>query len=148
MKKIASYLTGVLAYLIFINIDAYACSCFPLGNEPLKQQVDRAKKNSAAVFSGKVLEVIKKPDNFQVVVKFQVQSSWKGNVSKQITITTASDSAMCGYNFEVGESYLVYTSGADVKNLQTNLCSRTAKLSAAKADTKVLGKAKVLRKGK
>jgi len=148
MKKIALYLIGIFAFLIFTNIDAYACSCFPSGGEPLKQQVNRAKKDSSAVFSGRVLEVVKKPENFQVIVKFQVQSSWKGNVSKQITVTTGLDSAMCGYNFEVGESYLVYTSGANVKTLQTNLCTRTAKLSAAKADTKVLGKAKVLRKGK
>ncbi len=148
MKKITLYLVGFFALLIFTTTDAYACSCIPSGGEPLKQQIAKAKKDSAAVFSGKVLEIIKKPENYQIVVKFQVQSSWKGNVSKQITVTTASDSAMCGYNFEVGESYLVYTSGADVKNLRTDICTRTAKLSAAKADTKLLGKAKFLRKGK
>lgn len=147
MKKIAFYTLGIFALFIFSSIDGYACSCLSSG-EPLKQQIAKAKKDSAAIFSGRVLEIIKKPENYQTIVKFQVQSSWKGNVSKQITISTASESAMCGYNFEVGESYLVYTNGADVKNLQTNLCTRTAKLSAARADTRVLGKARVLRKGK
>ena len=69
-------------------------------------------------------------------------------MSKEVTVSTGSDSALCGYNFEVGQSYLIYAGGVDVKNLQTNICTRTAKFAAAKADVKVLGKAKILRKGR
>jgi len=148
MNKIILSTLGIFAFLIFTNIDAYACSCVLRGNEPLKQQVNRAKKDSSAVFSGKVLEVIKKPENFQVVVKLRVENLWKGNLSKEVTVLTGSDSALCGYQFEVGQSYLIYASGADVNNLQTNICTRTANLSAAKADIKILGKGKILRKGK
>ncbi len=148
MNKIILSTLGIFAFLIFTNIDAYACSCFPRGDEPLKQQVNKAKNDSQTVFSGKVLEVIRKPGNFQVIVKLRVENLWKGNVSRQITVLTGADSALCGYNFEVGKSYLIYASGADVNNLQTNICTRTANLSEAKADIKILGKSKILRKGK
>ncbi len=147
MKNLPIYALAIFAVLIFAGIDAYACSCIPVNpDEPIARQVSSAKKDSAVVFSGKVLEIVRKPEDFQIIVKFQTQSSWKGSVSKQITITTASDSAMCGYNFEVGKIYLVYASGANAKSLQTGICTRTAELKAAKADVKALGKAKILRR--
>lgn len=143
MNKITFYIFAVLAFLIFTNTEIYACSCFNPDNETLVQRVNKAKKDSQAVFSGRVLEVIQKPEKHQIVVKLRAEKSWKGNVSRQITIVTASDSALCGYNFEVGKSYLIYAQGSDANNLQTNLCTRTAGFSEAKADLKVLGKGKV-----
>ena len=148
MNKIILYTLGIFAFLTLANIDAYACSCIPFGNESVAQQVNKAKTDARAVFSGKVLEVIKKPEIYQTIVKLRVDNSWKGNLSKEVTVLTGSDSALCGYNFEVGQSYLIYANGADANNLQTNICTRTAKFSQAKADVKVLGKAKILRKGK
>ncbi len=56
MNKIILPTLSIFAFLIFTNIDAYACSCFPRGDEPLKQQVNKAKTDSQTVFSGKVLD--------------------------------------------------------------------------------------------
>lgn len=131
---------------MFTNIEIYACSCFQPDNETLTQRVGKAKNDARAVFSGRVLEIIRKPENNQIAVKLRTEKLWKGNVSKQVTITTGADSALCGYNFEVGKSYLIYAQGSNANNLQTNLCTRTAELTAAKADIKVLGRAKILRK--
>ena len=144
MKKITFYIFGFLAFLIFTNTEVHACSCIQR-DETLTQQVRKAKTDARAIFSGKVLEVVRKPENHEVVVKFRVDKSWKGNVSKQMTITTGADSAMCGYNFEVGKSYLIYAQGSDTSSLQTNICTRTAQYAAAKADIKVLGRAKIPR---
>lgn len=148
MNKIIFYTLGIFAFLMFAGIDGYACSCVPFGEESVQQQVSKAKTNAQAVFVGKVLQIIKKPEKHEIVVKLKVENLWKGYLSKEVTVSTGADSALCGYNFEVGQSYLIYAGGADVNNLQTNICTRTAKFSAAKADIKALGKAKILRKGR
>jgi hypothetical protein len=53
---------------------------------------------------------------------------------------------ICGYEFKVGESYLVYAHGSD--RLNTDICTRTEKLVDAGKDLKVLGKAKALKSRK
>ena len=143
MKKITFYLFGIFAFLLFTNTEIFACSCLPFVDESVMQQVNRAKKDARAVFSGKVLKVVRKPGSSSVVVKFRAEKSWKGNVSRRISISTGADSALCGFNFEVGKSYLIYAQGTDAKNLQTNICTRTAGLPNAKADLKALGKGRI-----
>jgi hypothetical protein len=143
MNKITFYIFGIFAFLVFTNTEIYACSCIQRGNETVAQQVGKAKNEARAVFSGKVLEVIKNPGEYEVTVKLKVEKSWKGNVPRQITVSTATDSAMCGYNFEVGQSYLIYASGTNINNLQTNICTRTAKSLQAKADLRVLGRGRI-----
>jgi hypothetical protein len=49
---------------------------------------------------------------------------WKGEMMKDFTVTTARQSAMCGYNFEVGKKYLVYANQSG-DGLMVNNCSRT-----------------------
>lgn len=143
MNKITFYLFGIFAFLLFTNTEVSACSCLPFGEESVAQQVNQAKNDARVVFSGRVLEVIRKPESSSVVVKLRTEKSWKGNVSKRISISTGADSALCGFNFEVGKSYLIYAQGADANNLQTNICTRTAGLANAKADLKALGKGKI-----
>ena len=140
MKKITFYLFGILAFTLFTNAEVFACSCLPFGEESVTQQVERAKKDAQVVFSGKVLEIIRKPESSSVIIKFRADKSWKGDVSKRISISTGADSALCGFNFEVGKSYLIYAQGTDAKDLQTTICTRTAALANAKADLKALGK--------
>ncbi|HEX8637157.1 MAG TPA: hypothetical protein VF692_03765 [Pyrinomonadaceae bacterium] len=143
MKKIAFYLFGIFAFLLFTNADVSACSCLAQGEEPLAQQVSRAKNDASVVFTGKVLEIVKKTGSSSVIVKFRAEKSWKGNVSRRISLSTGADSALCGFNFEVGKSYLIYAQGANAKDLQTNICTRTAALANAKADLKALGKGRI-----
>jgi hypothetical protein len=143
MKKFTFYLFAVFALMLFTNVETRACSCLPFGDESVAKQVARAKNDARVVFSGRVLEVIRNPEKHQITVKIKAEKSWKGTVPRRVTITTASDSALCGYNFEVGKSYLIYAQGADAKNLQTNLCTRTAGIADAKADLRALGKGKI-----
>ena len=96
--------------------------------------------NSAAVFEGTVTE-IRKPQgegegNHEVVL--QVGRRFKGAEDDTVTVTTASSSAACGYNFEQGGTYLVYAGEAEGQ-LSVSLCSRTARSEDAAADFAALG---------
>lgn len=105
----------------------------------MKAQVTEAFNDSTAIFSGEVLSVTPKSES-ELDIKIKVGKVWKGKFAEEITITTAANSAMCGYTFEAGKKYLVYANGAD-DSLMTTSCSRT-KLSSYKQDIKYLDKLK------
>ena len=140
MKKYL-YISFALAIFLFASAEkSFACSCL-VSPESQKKQIQNAFRGSDAIFSGEVVE-IKQPsgDEYDMLVTFKVAKSWKGNVSREVTIKTAKDSAMCGYGFEVGKKYLVYASGIK-ENLSTTNCSRTTVFSP-KGDVKYLDKLK------
>jgi hypothetical protein len=148
MKKIVFSLFLVFGLLVLTQINVLACSCdLPIPKLSPKQQINKARKNANAVFSGRVLEITKQPQNFYVSVRLLIKDSWKGNSPKEITITTGIGNGDCGYPFEVGESYLIYASG-DENRLSTHICQRTKNLSDSAQDLQVLGKVKVYKKDK
>lgn len=109
---------------------AWACSCIPPG--PPSAELDGA----TAVFSGEVIQIEGSADPVRVTL--QVDTVWKGLQHTTLTVTTARDSASCGYGFKEGESYLVYATGVE-DGLQVSLCSRTQHLSSAQEDLTALG---------
>jgi hypothetical protein len=117
---------------------SFACTCVA-SNRPLNAQVKEAFNNSNVIFSGEVTSITPKSE-YEVTVKIKVEKSWKGTFSKEVAITTNKNSAMCGYGFEVGKTYLVYAYGAK-DDLSTTNCSRT-KLFSNKEDIKYLDKLK------
>jgi hypothetical protein len=118
--------------------DVFACSCFQPEGVPIEKQVKDAYAKSSSIFLGQVTEVRKSSGNN--LIKFKVEKSWNGKFQKEITISTPSDSAMCGYEFQIGKKYVVYASGETGK-LSTYLCTRTATATANK-DVAVLNKIK------
>ena len=140
MKKYI-YISLVLGIFLFASAEkSFACSCM-VTPEPLKKQIQNAFTGANAIFSGEVVEIKESAtDNYGVLVKFRVSKSWKGESTQEITIRTAKDSAMCGYNFEVGGKYLVYADGLK-DNLSTTNCSRTSTFNP-KGDVKYLDKLK------
>jgi hypothetical protein len=136
---------GMAGLLVLVEDRAQACTCdLPEANLTLKEQVNRARKESRAVFIGEVIEVIRKPENYFVTVKFRVENSWKGRVAKEITLSTGQGGGDCGYKFEVGGRYLVYAYGSDETSLATNICQRTGPAGAVTEEIKLLGKGKRL----
>jgi len=136
MKKYL-YISFALLAIVFSADNLYACSCISVPG-PLKTQVQNAYDDANAIFSGEVIEVKKSPtDEHNLLVTFRVAKSWKGGSTKVITITTGADSAMCGYDFEKGKTYLVYAYGG----FSTSNCSRTAVFDK-KGDAKYLNKIK------
>lgn len=120
-------------------LPALACSCAPPGAP------DAEMEKSAAVFSGRVTAVeapgpvggvISSAD--RVKYTFQVSKVWKGPVAPMINVSSARDSASCGYEFQIGEEYLVYATEAQGA-LTSSLCSRTQPLVRAEEDLQVLG---------
>ena len=112
----------------------------------LSQQVKQARKEARAVFSGKVLEIIVKPQIYHVEVKVKVESSWEESLPEEVTVFTGRGGGDCGFHFEVGESYLVFAYGSGNGSLWTNICQRTAGISGAKLDLKILGRGKLPRR--
>lgn len=108
----------IIAILVGVQIPiniVHACSC---------AQVSEAEQftNATAVFVGIVENVSE--DGLSRVVDFLVNESLKGDVNRNVTVTTGMGDGDCGFNFEVGKSYRVYTYKDDGK-LTTGICSGT-----------------------
>jgi hypothetical protein len=142
MKTLLLSQLFVLGLVMFLHTDVLACKCSRQDGESLQQRVTQAKTDANAVFSAKVLAVAVNRREFSVSVKLSVEQVWKGEVAKEVTLTTGSGGGDCGYPFKVGESYLVYANASEGGLLSTGICSRTNKLSASAQDVKILGKGK------
>ena len=141
MKRLLTLTIATAALVGFGWAEARACTCLPPpANLSLKQQVSGARQESRAVFLGKVVDVVEKPEVYEVSVKFLVERVWKGKLARRVTILTGRGGGDCGYRFEVGGSYLVYAYGSTGR-LGTNICQRTTR-RAETADMKYLGKGK------
>ena len=136
-----SLLTAVVAIMVSGAAIAAACSCIP--SPPPKKALEQA----SAVFAGKVTK-IEPAGDAEKAVTIEIVKTWKGDHGKSVTLYTANDGAACGYAFKKGESYLVYAhlvKRGEEKQLETNICTRTARLADAKEDLKELGEGKKLR---
>lgn len=117
----------------------YACSC--VGPNTVEEEFER----SAAVFSGKVVDIEDKKSMFNlssaalIAVKFEVEESWKGLNQKQMTVYTAISTDSCGYDFNLNTAYLVYAYESDGA-YNVGLCSRTTPLLTAEKDISELRK--------
>ena len=100
---------------------AFACSCMP-------QTPHAYASNATAVFTGVVTSVNGFPLGLTcssmspVAVTFDVETVYKGDVPRAVTVHTVSSGASCGYTFETGKRYTVFPRMADGK-LDTGLCN-------------------------
>lgn len=141
MKTVFISFTFLISLFWIGSSTASACSCVPTDpNLTVKQQVAAAMKNGGAIFSAKIIAVKTNDEQYQqVTYTIEVVRVWKGKVPKTTTISTGANSAMCGYSFSVGETYLIY-GGGDAKNgFSTTHCTRTAQLQGNQ-DVHFLGK--------
>lgn len=137
-KPLLTFLSFV-ALLILTAERAAACTCdLPPFGKTVAQQVNEARKNAEAVFSGRVLKLVDDPNLSYVEATFQVEGAWKWDGAGEVVVRTGRGGS-CGFPFTAGESYLVYAYKNGGEILWTNICQRTAKLSAAADDLKVLG---------
>ncbi len=121
---------AVLAALFtLVPSPAEACSCMAQGFE-------EARSGAAAIFEGRVDAI--EPIGGQLRVRFHVTQAWRGVEHESVELLTASNSAACGYTFEIGQHYLVYA-GQDDASLTVSLCSRTARMDDASEDRQLLG---------
>jgi len=127
---------AALAIIIFNLHEARACSCLP-PPPPAK-----AFAEADAVFIGKVVSFELTGDAFSSrLAKFSITKIWKGERSAVSEILTANNSAACGYEFLIGESYIIYAYQASDGKLHTNICTRTRPARLAAEDLKYLATA-------
>mgnify|MGYP003392938593 CR=1 FL=1 len=133
LKSIFSVLIllAVFSLSVFVPVQTvHACSCI-LPRAPAEEFED-----STAVFSGKVISI--ENEDFGYKANFEVDRIWKGLSGSTVVISTARDSAACGFGFEEGKEYIVYAHG-EGEALSTNLCSRTHLLTENDSDVEALG---------
>lgn len=130
---------ALLCGLLLPSTPASACSCVP-------QSIAQAKQEAAAIFEGRVTAIVAAPANGPYAlaendVTLTWVRGWRGVASSQtVTVRTADSSATCGYNFALGESYLVYAGGTS-DELLVNNCGRTRLVREAREDLEALGAA-------
>ncbi|MGB0386109.1 MAG: hypothetical protein ACPGWR_14980 [Ardenticatenaceae bacterium] len=64
-------------------------------------------------------------------IEFDVETSWRGVETTQITVRTGWGGGDCGYNFQQSKQYLVYAHQSSDGAFHTSFCSRTAPLASA-----------------
>ncbi|TMV50618.1 hypothetical protein FE783_07935 [Paenibacillus mesophilus] len=139
-------LLSLLFFIVSLSIApkmSFACWCTKL--DP-KAELDRAEE----VFSGNVIEIGYEQENSEASMGtsrranvFEVDQAWKG-VEQSRTIVY-SNGGSCGFMFEEGKSYMVYTYDKNGESY-TNFCNRTVELSQAGEDIKALGNGREIEK--
>lgn len=171
MKK----LQIIIALLCLVAIKTFACSCYEI-------TVKEAINGAQIVMKGKViskvlthdlsdLSIIKTSDTTNInylmaqralmaVVKIKVNKRYKGKtISDTITVITPNNGASCGFNFVIGNEYIVYATNydstfrsskferksKDINTYWTDLCSRTMLSDQSEEDQikKILKKQKI-----
>lgn len=107
---------------------AWACSC-------MKSTPEEQRERADVVFTGRVIDQkMTTADSSSVGglnwVKwiFEVETDHKGAISETVTVESASNSAACGINFQMGERYQVFANQGDTA-LRASLCSGTKPLT-------------------
>src|SRR6185436_12957521 len=90
---------------------------------------------ASAVFAGTVIAVREKPAPKKIdrndldwlprfAYKFSVQQAYSGVAGTEVEVYTGSGGGDCGYQFKVGQRYLVYAH-LYKERLTTGICTRT-----------------------
>ena len=143
LAAVALLVVGLVA-LLPDCASACTCAMMPGGSQ---EQVERALEESNAVFAGKVVNIKRslvpvEPGATVYVrvdtVSFRVSEVWKGPEREILDVSTSSEGPACGYPFNEGQEYLLYSYGKE-EPFKTDICTETKPLSGASPDFKVLG---------
>jgi hypothetical protein len=118
---------SILVLAIGFTSSTEACSCAPT------PPVCEAYWQANAVFVGVPVgrRELKESDSSTVAYRFLVQDPWRGVKDKEVEVRTGYGGGDCGYVFEFGKSYLIYSWGGNAQPLRTGICSRTRQLETA-----------------
>ncbi|HZH17680.1 MAG TPA: hypothetical protein VE057_25220 [Archangium sp.] len=115
----------LIAALLLAVPEAEACEC------PQKPSSDKAALEEAdRVFSGTVLSSPPSADGTEQVHRFEVSRLYKGDIQR-VTEVVSKGGKSCGFPFEPGKSYLVFSTGHGPMTATT--CDGTRVLAQASA---------------
>ena len=102
-----------IALLIGIGLAAIqstcpACSCLS-GYHSIEEQI----AGTNLIFIGRVLSMNLMDDSAVYTITFEVYRTWKGQRTSPIILRSVIYSSMCGYIFNTGWVYLVFSDGAN-----------------------------------
>jgi hypothetical protein len=125
----------VLTLLSFSDT-AFACSC---AKAPTPC---RAYEQAEAVFIGTPKEVSRIESKDEIrnsgrayrIFRFSVDQAFRVVNNSQVSVVTGQGAGDCGYDFKIGEQYLVYAYRDSQKMLSTSICSRTKPVRIADED--------------
>lgn len=110
---------------------AAACSCAWF-------DVPTARGQATHVFEGVLVNAIPGTDEAPGRAVFRVDRVWKGTVSRTFTVQATVGLTMCPPHLEVGQRYIVYTSGTNAAP-QVQACARYAGGEGLAAERTALG---------
>ena len=137
----AAVLLGVFATMVAPPRKAYACDCAGIS-------IDRALRQSTAVFRGTVLEkrIVGRRAEARTDIRFAVDAVYKGEVHQEQVVASPKKATACGLDPKVGSTWVIFAvdgiegSGNDaVQRLITTLCSGNVPSGNAPA---ILGEAR------
>jgi hypothetical protein len=139
MRKLI-LLIGSLAMLGLVTPVANACSCIGPRTACEAYGTAAAVFVGTAVRTGKAEPLKDKSESYgePVVVKFAVEQSYLGVDGTEVEVFTGYGGGDCGYEFKVGERYLVYAYRDRIR-LNTGICTRTKPFAKAAEDLAFLG---------
>jgi hypothetical protein len=127
----------------FFSFQVNACSC---RNPPIRDALARAD----AVFLGKAIEGDEEkaeiiPDGKKIVrlsgrVRFSVEWVFNGVTRSEVIVRTGNSAGCFVDDFAQGERYLLYAEGSEDREFFVLLCSRSAHISSAEEDLKILSR--------
>jgi hypothetical protein len=108
-----------LAVVLLIPGVAWCCTCAP--PPPPRESL----RDASAVFLGHCISGRWRAAAHEAEFTFDVRRAWKGvRGQNHVTLTTEASPATCGYDFHIGDTYIVYCSRMGTK-LYVSRCSRT-----------------------
>ena len=127
-------LAALVLSAVLISRPADACTCGGGG------QACQAFFDVSAVFAGTVVSISNRDDSTVFSrrrVHLLVTEAFRGVTSQEIDVDTGNGGGDCGYDFKIGESYVVYGHRqSDAQPLTTSICTRTRPLRDAEDDLK------------
>ena len=138
----------IIFALLLTTLNSFGCSCF--GTETVKQ----AFRTSDVVIYGEVISIGKHNliqdlhygdtiEWFTNKVTIRVATNLKNGSTEFVTVFTGIGDGDCGFNFQIGKSYLVYANNEtqdEEKLLRTNICTRTTEATSDFEELKTLKK--------
>ena len=145
----------VLVLALAVGRDAVACSCY----EPTNPDYRAALRTTDAVFRGTVVRVqdllqppVSPSDGAPLalrIIVFDADASWAGVKSRRVFIFTGVGGGDCGFDFKVGQPYVVWAKRNDSlapNELSTGICSFTRALDEAGEQLRQLGKPRAIQR--
>jgi hypothetical protein len=114
--------------------EATACDC--RGGITPCQEYFEASAVFVGVVTGSSRATLDQGDHQfpQRLFQFRLEQAYRGIAGKEVSVITGMGNGDCGYDFRVGEKYLVYAFRTSDNKLSTSICTRTRLFSEAQED--------------